>query len=146
MQRLKDKFAIACASALLLWTASLAVAYGDQGSDPQPQAANTDHADPTAKTLPSHASDAAKANAFGQEGARQKAAQAARKAAKAAAQTEAAQHAASPTLPAQATAGRSHAQDAVGGGSAGQSGSPGQAGLDRAAAHRTTTPTHGPAR
>jgi hypothetical protein len=42
---------------------------------------NTDHANPELKTLPSHASATAKKNAFGQQGAREKAAHRAAKAA-----------------------------------------------------------------
>jgi hypothetical protein len=65
---------------------------------------NTDHADRATLTLPSHASDTAKANAFGQQGERQKAAHAAAKAAAAQAAGRAATTAAhSGTLPAQAS-------------------------------------------
>jgi hypothetical protein len=92
---------------------------------------NTDHADPSTKTLPSHASATAKANAFGQQGAREKAAHAAARAAA----VKAAHHdvdAANPTLPAQANGGRGHAQ------STGKPSSPGEHGLEIAASHRSS--------
>ena len=91
--------------------------------------ANTDHADRATMTLLSHASDTAKANAFGQQGARQKAAHAA---AKAAAVKEAHAAATAPTLPDQAIAGRAHAHT---GGKPASPGSQGQRGLDIAASH-----------
>jgi len=129
------KWKLAVATALLVWTtAPLANAdEGDTGSATEV----TDRADAATKTLPAHASDTAKANAFGQQGARQRAAHDADKAkevhraAKAAAANEA-QRAIVPALPAQAIAGRSHAQGP------GSSAPPAaaQSGLDRAASHR----------
>ncbi len=103
---------------------------GDKG-DTGDKTANTDHADPATKTLPSHASATAQANAFGQQGARQKAAhQAAKNAAVKEAQNAA--HANTPTLPPQAGAGRAHAQ---GNGKPASPGSQGQHGLDIAKSH-----------
>jgi hypothetical protein len=66
----------AAVAALALATAS--VGYADDSAEPPAHATKTtDHADPTAKTLPSHASATAQANAFGQQGARERAAHAA---------------------------------------------------------------------
>ena len=141
---------LASAAALAFATVRPAFA-GEDGADDQPAAhdddggsgkgdggsgdhgGTTDRADPSTKTLPSHASATARNNAFGQQGAREKAAHAAaRSAAVKAAQRAAQAH--TPTLPAQAVAGRAHAHD-DGGGKPTAPGSPGQRGLDVAAAH-----------
>jgi hypothetical protein len=69
------------AAALAFGTTSIARADDDGSDDPKPTHASTNHADPAAKTLPSHAAAKAQANAFGQQGARERAAHAAAKAA-----------------------------------------------------------------
>jgi hypothetical protein len=91
----------------------------DQSDDPGTgRAATADHADPQAKKLPSHAADKAQENAFGQQGARQRAAhQAAKAAAVAAAKSAPAGATDHPTAPAhgkaQDQASNSHAQAGV---------------------------------
>ena len=78
----------------------------DQGK-PATTSRSTDHADPSTKTLPSHASATAKANAFGQQGAREKAAHQAARAAAANEASQAAQHRANGA--ANASAGQANA-------------------------------------
>jgi len=78
------------ASVLLFSTAVYA---DDSTEQPKPTPTQPSHADPQAKTLPATASATAQANAFGQQGARMKAAHAAAKAAAAhEAQSAAADH------------------------------------------------------
>jgi hypothetical protein len=107
----------------------------------------SDPADPTTKTLPAKASDTAKANAFGQMGAKQRAAhQAAQAAAHAAAKAAAQSAAAQVTLPPQATAGQGNAAAGL----ANKPASPGlqgKIGLDTAASHGAPySPTSHPGR
>lgn len=136
------KLVLAGVAALAFATARPALANedGDSSDDPSSQAktddgdsgkggTNTDHADPSTKTLPSHASDNAREHAFGVWGAKQKAAHAAARAA-AVKEAHRAANATTPTLPPAAIAGRAHAQ-----GGGGRPDSPGQHGLETAAAH-----------
>jgi len=125
------------AAALAFVTARPALA-DDESTDDQNQS-NTDHANPKADppTLPSHASDTAKARAFGQQGAKMKAVHAAAKSAAVRA-AQAAANATTPTLPAQAVAGKAHAASGsshAAGGQPDSPGSQGERGLDTAAAH-----------
>jgi hypothetical protein len=107
---------------------------GDHGGDAHPgdHGGTGDHADPSTKTLPSHASDNARQHAFGVWGAQQKAAHAAARAA-IVKEAHRAAGSASPTLPSQAIAGHAHAD----GHHDGRPDSPGERGLDNAAAHRS---------
>jgi hypothetical protein len=105
-----SKWCCGLALALALAFAPRVARAGDDGDDDGQPAASTDHADPSTKTLPSHASDTAKANAFGQQGARMRASHQAARDAAANDAAQAAQHKAA--AQARAAAGKAHAHGA----------------------------------